>query len=183
MKNPSLAAPRNGYSGNTEKGRSVARRFSDHAFRFLYRVAYQAHLGVNFFLRPKTHGAYVAVWLDDRILLIRNSYKSTYTLPCGGIERGETQRDAARRELSEEVGLDFPISAFQRVYETINRTEFKQDHITLYEVRIKTPPRPKPDGREVIWASFKSAEDALDMPLFPPVRDYLQQSLLLTEKG
>jgi len=154
---------------------NVDDRLFDRVIRSLYKAAYQSHLFVNFFLRPKAQGAYVAVWHDNQVLLIRNSYKSAYTLPCGGIERGETPREAACRELKEEVGLNLPINAFQRVYETINLTEFKQDHIILYEVRLSTPPRPKPDGREVIWAGLRQPDEALNMPLFPPVLDYLLQ--------
>jgi 8-oxo-dGTP diphosphatase len=149
---------------------------SDQVVRTCYKLAYWGHLAASFFLRPKTRGAYVAVWRDDRILLIRNSYKSTYSLPCGGIGRREEPMDAARRELLEEVGLDLPVHAFRLVYETVNRTEFKQDHIFLYEVRVETSPSLSVDGREVVWAGFRGFADALEMPLFPPVRDYLLQS-------
>ncbi len=147
----------------------------DQFVRAFYKIAYRGHLAVSFFLRPKTRGAYVAVWQGDQILLIRNSYKSTYTLPCGGIGWGEAPVDAARRELLEEVGLDLPVHAFRQVYETVNRTEFKQDHIFLYEIRPETPPSLSVDGREVVWAGFRGLADALDMPLFLPVRDYLLQ--------
>ncbi|MCP4077412.1 MAG: NUDIX domain-containing protein [Gammaproteobacteria bacterium] len=147
----------------------------DKAFRILYRIAYQGHLAVNFFLRPKTRGAYIAVWLDGKILLIRNSYKSVFTLPCGGIGRGESVVDAARRELLEEVGLDLPVAAFRQVFQKINHTEYKQDHISLFEVQLEVLPRLRPDGREVVWIGFRGSMEALDMPLFPPVRDYLNQ--------
>jgi len=172
-------------NSNTDTTRDwyVEDRLFDRVIRLLYKAAYQSLLFVNFFLRPKTQGAYVAVWHNDQILLIRNSYKSTYTLPCGGIERGETPREAARRELEEEVGLILPANAFQRVYETINQTEFKQDHIILYEVRLSTPPRPKPDGREVVWAGFRQPDDALNLPLFPPVLNYLMQYITHTGRN
>jgi 8-oxo-dGTP diphosphatase len=145
----------------------------DYILRALYKIAYKGHLVVNYFLRSKTQGAYVAIWHEGRILLIRNSYKSAYTLPCGGIDRGEAPVEAASRELFEEVGLDFSIEAFNQVFETINQTEFKKDHIFLFEVNLKALPSPQPDGREVIWAGFRTLEDALEMPLFPPVRNYL----------
>ncbi len=152
-------------------------RFSDRVIRNLYRIAYRGHMVVNFVLRPRTQGAYVAVWRDGKLLLIRNSYKTTYTLPCGGIGAGEEALDAARRELREEVGLELPAAAFQRAFETVNGTEFKRDHIVLFEVRPETPPVLVPDGREVVWAGYRTPADALELPLFPPVREYLLQRM------
>ncbi|MCP3688669.1 MAG: NUDIX hydrolase [Gammaproteobacteria bacterium] len=152
----------------------------DKAFRAVYKVAYRAHLIMNFFLRPITVGAYVALWNDDKILLIRNSYKRVHTLPCGGVKPGEAIVNAARRELFEEVGLDLPVGEFRLVFQNINQTEFKLDHIFLFEVRLEVTPDLKPDGREVVWAGFSSSLDAMSMALFPPVREYLLQHKLDT---
>jgi 8-oxo-dGTP diphosphatase len=154
----------------------------DYILRALYKIAYRGHLVANYFLRSETQGAYVAIWHEGQILLIRNSYKSTYTIPCGGIDRGETPVEAASRELFEEVGLDFSTEAFSQVFETINHTEFKKDHIFLFEVNLEALPIPQPDGREVIWAGFRTLEDALKISLFPPVRDYLLQKRMLIEE-
>ncbi|MFT7496134.1 MAG: 8-oxo-dGTP diphosphatase, partial [Urechidicola sp.] len=154
----------------------VSVTFLDKLFQVIYKVAYRCHLITNFLLRPKTRGSYVALWLDGRILFIRNSYKSVYTLPCGGIGRGETPVEAARRELLEEVGLDIAIEDFRQVWQQINLTEFKQDHIILFEVHLNAQPRLKPDGREVVWLGFRNLKDALAMPIFPPVREYLLQN-------
>ena len=150
--------------------------------RTTYRLAYLGHLAVNFVLRPKTRGAYVALWLDGRVLLIRNSYKSEYTLPCGGIERGESAIAAAQRELREEVGLDIPLRDFYLVWHTTNETEFKHDHVYFFEVQLKQPPRLKPDGREVVWVGFHGLKSALAMPVFAPVRDYLLKQLRIAGK-
>lgn len=164
-------------SRNTLGDVSVPGRFSDRVIRNLYRIAYRGHMVINFVLRPRTRGAYVAVWCDGKVLLIRNSYKSIYTLPCGGIGADEDPLDAARRELSEEVGLELPPGAFRQTFETVNGTEFKRDHIMLFEVRPGTPPALVLDGREVVWAGYRSPADALDLALFPPVRDYLLQRM------
>ncbi|MCP4490175.1 MAG: NUDIX hydrolase [Gammaproteobacteria bacterium] len=155
----------------------------DQTFRVLYRVAYQCHLIVNFVLRPKTQGAYVAVWQNGKVLMIRNSYKSVYTLPCGGVGRRETVVDAARRELFEEVDLDLPVVVFQKVFEVVNYTEFKIDQITLFEVHLDEVPKLRADGREVVWLGFRSLSDALKLPLFPAVHDYLLQQKRVTADG
>jgi len=53
--------------------------------------------------------AYALVVRDEQILLVRNSprgpYPGGWTLPGGGIEHGESPRDAVVREMAEETGL------------------------------------------------------------------------------
>jgi len=148
--------------------------FADHAMRMIYKIAYGGHLVMSFFLRPTVYGAYVAVWQDQKILLIRNSYKALVTLPCGGIDKGETSLMAAKRELMEEVGLDLPYDSFKKVRETVSWSEFKKDYIVIYEVHLTSLMAVKLDGREVIWAGLKERQEALAMPLVPVVREYLQ---------
>ena len=45
----------------------------------------------------------VFVWVDDRFLLVRSSYRKQWSVPGGMAGRKETWIDAARRELLEEV--------------------------------------------------------------------------------
>lgn len=55
--------------------------------------------------RPHTHGALVAIWHRDQLLFVQTSYRRKLGLPGGGIDGGEAALQAARRELSEELGL------------------------------------------------------------------------------
>lgn len=49
-----------------------------------------------------------ALFLDDkgRVLLVHPTYKDTWDIPGGYVERGESPAAACRRELNEELGLD-----------------------------------------------------------------------------
>lgn len=74
-------------------------------YRLVYRVAYRLHLGWAFLCRPHCEGVWVAIWCDDRLLVIRNAHRKRLTLPGGGIDRGENKDAAAVRELREEIGI------------------------------------------------------------------------------
>ncbi|MQA12828.1 MAG: NUDIX domain-containing protein [Pseudonocardiaceae bacterium] len=49
-----------------------------------------------------------ALFLDGagRVLLVHPTYKDTWDIPGGYVERGESPAAACRREISEELGLD-----------------------------------------------------------------------------
>jgi len=49
-------------------------------------------------------GARIAVFHEDRVLLVRHTYLDGLYLPGGGVKRGEAPRDAAAREVFEETG-------------------------------------------------------------------------------
>ncbi|MEV0453746.1 NUDIX hydrolase [Catellatospora methionotrophica] len=46
---------------------------------------------------------------DGRILLVEPTYKNHWDLPGGVVDHGETLRQAAIRELDEELGVDWPV--------------------------------------------------------------------------
>ncbi|MGH7224061.1 MAG: NUDIX domain-containing protein, partial [Gemmataceae bacterium] len=54
--------------------------------------------------RPRHDGSVIAVWFDDRVLMVRHSYRHRLGWPGGGIKAGERAVEAAARELNEELG-------------------------------------------------------------------------------
>jgi ADP-ribose pyrophosphatase YjhB (NUDIX family) len=68
----------------------------------------------------------LAVFKNGKALIARRArapLKGLYSLPGGVVEIGETLREAALRELAEEVGLRAEILAFNQHVESIQRDE------------------------------------------------------------
>jgi ADP-ribose pyrophosphatase YjhB (NUDIX family) len=85
--------------------------------------------------KPKTTGVKVFIKYKNKVLFVQNSYgQKCWTLPGGGVKRGESFEDAAKREIKEEVGLELKhiIDKGSFLYEG----EGKRDtiHIFLSEV-------------------------------------------------
>lgn len=103
-----------------------------------------------------------------RVLLVRQSYMPGLVLPGGGVEVGETAREAAMREAVEETGLAFadPPVLFH-LY--LNRVLANRDHVALFVARdVHLPRHPRP-GAEILWAGFV-ASDALPDDVTPATR-------------
>lgn len=93
--------------------------------------------------------ARVVVWNErGELLLVRNwGGKPQWGLPGGGVDRGETPLQAARRELYEEIGIRIPSDKFRYI-----GTLKYQYTAPIYEVTISSSTMPiKPHNpREII---------------------------------
>jgi ADP-ribose pyrophosphatase YjhB (NUDIX family) len=140
---------------------------SDALWRWLHRVAASLWDVRNFLLRPRITGAAVLVRVGGELLLIRQSYRAWHSVPGGGVERGEAPREAALRELREEVGIVAAPEALAPLGEFVVHHSFIEDHVHAFELRLDARPALRVDGREIVWAGFR-AEDALDdLALWP----------------
>lgn len=103
---------------------------------------------------------------QDRILLIRHTYRPGWHFPGGGVEKGETCRLTLGRELAEEAGvlLDGEPELFG-LY--ANFRFFPGDHIALYVVRRWHQPVAPTPNREIAAHGMFSA-DALPVEIHPP---------------
>ena len=151
----------------------MLKSFLNTTARVFYKLAYKFILFVWFFYRPTVRGVYIAVWYDKKILIIKNSYKKQFTIPCGRIKRGENLTEAAVRELSEEVGI--------KVYESdlkfVGQYKFNYKYVSeignFFELEISNLPNISVDNREVVWAQFTASDQALLLELNPLVRSYI----------
>ena len=109
------------------------------------------------------------------LLLIRNSYRSGETLPAGGLKRGESYREAARRELAEEVGIEVEAERLEFACEVDLQDRHVRDRCHFFELHLEEDPEVTIDRREVVWSGFCKEEELADRPLVRSVRSYLRQ--------
>jgi len=142
----------------------------DGAWRIAYRTAY---LGLRIWWRvwPVAHcGALVALHVDGKLLLIRNSYRRGWTLPGGGVEPGETSIEAATRELREELGLVVAIGGVPIV--VTGAWEGRPETVDIFDLTLSTEPSVQVDDREVIEARLVDPAALSSMALTGPAAAY-----------
>src|SRR3546814_384362 len=114
------------------------------------RLLYRLHLAYLKVRLPITLGVRTMIIDgDDRVLLVRHSYRPGWYFPGGGVKRWETLEEAARREAREESGVD-PVRIEGPIGLYANFMESQSDHVALYLVREwRTVPADSPEIAEM----------------------------------
>ena len=80
--------------------------------------------------RPVTLGVRLLLVREGNVLLVRHTYQPYWFLVGGGVRRGETLEQAARREAAEEVGARLGELRLLGVY--TNFLDYKSDHVVVF---------------------------------------------------
>ncbi|MBM76509.1 MAG: hypothetical protein CMK59_13970 [Proteobacteria bacterium] len=155
--------------------RSVLLRTLDLFARRAYRCAYLLSYAFNKVVPLAGRGSYVAVWKNDQILLIKNGYKSYKTFPCGNINSTEGVKNAACRELYEEVGFRVEPDELRLAMVLPYNEQYEHQIVFIYEMYLNHMPTIRIDHREVVEASWYLRQEALREELCHPVRIYLER--------
>ncbi len=145
----------------------------DATLRLGYRIAYRLwrlHLSI---CRRETFGAQVAICCQQKVLLVRSSYRRTYSFPGGYVNRGEASEVGASRELKEETGLDVPSTMLRPAFSTIYRCGGHRGYDEIFEFSVDEVPDVSIDNREIVFAEFVDMSHALSLPLDDQVREYV----------
>ena len=150
---------------------------SDRLWRLAYRVGFRAARLWWRLRRPHHDGAVVAVWCDGRVLVVQQSYRANLSWPGGGIRRGEEPREAARRELREELGLLVYPGDLVLARDTVVDWDFRRDRVRVFELRLREEPVLRLDNREIVAARFVEPQALLAEEVLPPfIRAYLDDA-------
>jgi ADP-ribose pyrophosphatase YjhB (NUDIX family) len=123
---------------------------------------------------PPQVGVGVAVIDVTRILLVkrgREPGRGLWAVPGGKVHRGETLREAARREVMEETGLDTEIGDVIWVGEHLSDTH----HIVLIDFEgtpIGGTLAAADDAEEARWVELT---EAADYPLTPTMYELIEE--------
>ena len=149
---------------------------SNWPWQIVYRVGFRM---VRFWWRlrrPDHDGAVVAVWFGGRILAVQQSYRSNPSWPGGGMRHGEGPREAARRELWEELGLAVRSDDLMFAQEMVVEWDYRRDHVRIFEICLHAEPEIRIDNREIVCARFVDPQALLAEGGLPPfIRAYLSE--------
>jgi ADP-ribose pyrophosphatase YjhB (NUDIX family) len=110
------------------------------------------------FARGMTLGVRAVVLdADNRVFLVKHSYVSGWHLPGGGVEVGETFRDALQRELLEEGRIDL-VGEPSLLGIFFNSHVSRRDHVAVYVFRQFRQDRMPEPNREIVACGFFDAD-------------------------
>ena len=97
---------------------------------------------------------------DNQVLLVQNWFSpQQWTLPGGGVERGESERMALQREIKEELGVTISLETPRHIDTFLITGTPTPFRVSAYVLRAAAPGVIKRDTREIIAAEWFLMDD------------------------
>jgi 8-oxo-dGTP diphosphatase len=130
----------------------------DKFIAFVYKFfAHPLRLIYYFLCRPKTKGVKALIQYKDSLLFIQNTYGYSYwNFPGGGVQKGESPKNAILREAVEEVGIKLP--RLKLCGSFINTTQYKTDTVYVFLAKVSNS-KFKIDPKEIKKAKWIKISD------------------------
>lgn len=118
---------------------------------------------VLYSFRPTGKGVKVLIFYKNKLLLIKNTYRKGWTFPGGGVKVNELLKDAAIREVYEEVGIKINNLKKHGFFILPVKDSGK---ITVFSCKVKSP-KLKIDNLEIEEAKWVNVNEVSVMHLLP----------------
>ena len=152
----------------------------DRLLRVILTAAYKLYRLNWLVRRPRTFGAHAfALTPERKLILVKLRYAPGWRLPGGGRDCGEDPRDAALRELREEIGMTSH-GDVRPAAELEQQPDYRRDLVSLLVVEdVRYTPRWSWEVEQVIEAPL----DGLPTDLAPVARAWVDAILRPTDRA
>ena len=133
------------------------------------------------FATPRVAAA-VLLLRDRRVLMVRPTYKQFWDLPGGYVEAGESPREAAVREVREELGINVKISGLLVVDWAPAESEGDKILFIFLGPRLDDSVRLTVDADEISEARYVG-DDEFDTLTIPRLARRIRRAVIAYEAG